>query len=145
MTPSDLWARDNCACAQCLHPTSRERLVNVLEPGDGPHAPPLTPRADPALVAPLPFTGPVPTVSFRELDTGEGLDPAAVLDGQSLPGVECAKVIELARRIPCLDVHCAIQQCLWFVRNAKVQISRNCSGEATCPVRQEPRRASGVW
>lgn len=70
----DLWARDNCSCPRCLHPTSRERLVMVIEPGDGPHAPPLPARADPAAVERVPFGPTVARVPYADLDTAAGMD-----------------------------------------------------------------------
>ena len=105
MVASDLWARDNCSCPQCLHPTSRERLVMVIDPGDGPHAPALPERPDPAAVAREPFGPEVPTVAYAALDEPAGMDSwltallahgAVVVTGTP---VDRGEVLRLAERI----------------------------------------------
>lgn len=75
MAEPSLWERDNCPCPRCVHPSSHERLVMVIDPGDGPHhTPEPSDGPDPALVTPVPPAGTVARLPYDELDTAAGLE-----------------------------------------------------------------------
>jgi gamma-butyrobetaine dioxygenase len=112
MTSATLWERDNCTCPICVHPSSHERIVTVIDEGDGPHAPVPegTERADAAVVSPRPVATrnsgmPLPIVSFADLAGDAGLERwlvallesgvAIVTETPNLDG----EVVRLAERI----------------------------------------------
>ncbi|PWG62132.1 TauD/TfdA family dioxygenase [Spiribacter halobius] len=97
-----LWLRDHCACPQCRHPQTRERIVRLLDLPEPLPAPDVEVTGDGALLVSWPATGEHPAHESR-FDPGWLRQRAdATTPAVRIPAAEPWEAADAARR-PVLD------------------------------------------